>query len=191
MLSGGDVEWRDGDLVPASQSIGRGTWEFPQPIGIQRMVRYPAGEHITVPRHVETERVRTMLTASTMMPLPLPSRAAPLVMTPFQLAMRTPLRLALGMVITRLPEGPSRESRRASRFTIVCEARQGSRRRRGVVTGSDPYGLTARTTVEGALRCAEDGYDRSGALAPAQAFDPREFLRSLRDFGVEHEVTPA
>jgi hypothetical protein len=132
--------------------------------------------------------VRTLLTASTVISLPLVPRVAPLVMTPFQLAMRTPLRRALAAVISRLPEGPSEGSRRSSSFTIVCEARQGSRRRRGTVTGTDPYALTARTTVEGALRCAAPGYDRRGALAPSEAFDPRDFLGVLGAFGVEHEV---
>jgi short subunit dehydrogenase-like uncharacterized protein len=188
MMAGGGVEWRGGELVPASQSVGRGGWDFPDPIGRQPMVRYPAGEQITVPRHVQTDRVRTLLTASTLMPLPLVPRLAPLVMAPVQLALRTPLRRALAALIPRLPEGPSEESRRRSRFTIVCEARQGSRRRQGRATGSDPYGLTARTTVEGALRCVAPGYDRHGALAPSQAFDPREFLRALESFGVEHEV---
>jgi short subunit dehydrogenase-like uncharacterized protein len=56
------------------------------------------------------------------------------------------------------------------------------------VSGSDLYGLTARTTTEGALRCAAEGYDRRGALAPAQAFDPADFLDSLRSAGVEYET---
>ena len=190
MMAGGDVEWRDGELRPAPRGIGGGMWQFPDPIGRQRMLRYPAGEQITVPRHVDTPRVRTLLTASTVLPLPLLPRAAPLSMVPFQLVMRTPLRRALAALVSRLPEGPSTESRRASRFMIVCEARQGSRRRRGTVTGSDLYGLTARATAEGAIRCAAPGFDRTGALAPAQAFDPRDFMRSLREFGIEHEVVP-
>jgi short subunit dehydrogenase-like uncharacterized protein len=184
----GGKEWRDGELASAGRGVGAGSWDFPDPIGRQRMVRYPAGEHVTVPRHVQTQRVRTLLTASTVIPLPLVPRVAPLVMVPFQVTMRTPLRRAVAALIPRLPEGPSEESRRSSSFTVVCEARQGSRRRRGTVTGANPYGLTARTTVEGALRCAAPGYDRTGALAPSEAFDPRDFLAALRDFGVEHEV---
>jgi short subunit dehydrogenase-like uncharacterized protein len=188
MMAGGDMEWRDGELASAGRSVGGGSWDFPEPFGRQRMVRYPAGEHITVPRHVETKRVRTLLTASTVIPLPLLPRVAPLVMAPLQLSMRTPLRRAVAALIPRLPEGPSEQSRRGSSFTVGCEARQGSRRRRGTVAGGDPYGLTARTTVEGALRCATPGYDRQGALAPSEAFDPRDFLTTLQDFGVEHEV---
>jgi short subunit dehydrogenase-like uncharacterized protein len=188
VMAGGDAEWRDGQLASAARSVGGGSWDFPDPIGRQRMLRYPAGEHITVPRHVQTGRVRTLLTASTVVPLPLVPRIAPLAMAPIQLAMRTPLRRALAALIPRLPEGPSEESRRSASFTVVCEARRDSRRRRGTVTGADPYAFTARSTVEGALRLAAPGYDRKGALAPSEAFDPREFLNELREFGVEHEV---
>jgi short subunit dehydrogenase-like uncharacterized protein len=189
MLAGGDVEWRDGRLQAAPQSVGRGTWEFDAPVGRQRMVRYPAGENITVPRHVQTPRVRTLLSASTSVPLP--GAAASLVMAPFQLAVRTPLRRAFEALVPRLPEGPSTESRRRSRFVIECEARAGDGRRRGRVSGSDPYGLTASTTVEGALRCAAPGFDRRGALAPSQAFDPADFLDSLHSAGVEYEAPSA
>jgi short subunit dehydrogenase-like uncharacterized protein len=188
MMAGGEKEWRDGELASAGRSVGGGSWDFPEPIGRQRMLRYPAGEHVTVPRHVRTQRVRTLLTASTVIPLPLVPRVAPLVMVPFQLTMRTPLRRAAAALIPRLPEGPSEQSRRNSSFTIVCEASQGSRRRRGTVTGADLYGFTARTTVEGALRCASPGYEGKGALAPSEAFDPHDFLGVLQDFGVEHEV---
>ena len=74
---------------------------------------------------------------------------------------------------------------------VVCEAVQGTRRRRGIVTGADLYGFTARAIVEGALRCAAPGFDGAGALAQSQAFEPREFLRSLSDFGVSFELAPS
>lgn len=190
MIGGGDIEWRGGVEVDADRSVSRGSFEFPEPIGRQRMVRYPAGEHVTVPRHVRVRNVRTMITASTAMP-PLMGIAAPLVMPGVQLALRTPLRRLLDAAIGRLPDGPKPESRRAVRFTIVCEATQGSRRRRGVIRGEDVYGLTARSIVAGALRCADPGFSNAGALAPSQAFAPREFLPELSGFGVEWEVAPA
>lgn len=188
MMRGGDIEWRGGAEVEADRSVSRGTFEFPEPIGRQRMVRYPAGEHVTVPRHVSTRNVRTMLTASTVMPLKL-GIAAPVAVPPLQLILRTPVRRVLAAAIRRLPEGPKPENRRGARFTIVCEARQGARRRRGMIRGEDVYGLTARSVVAGALRCADPGFELAGALAPAQAFAPREFLPELAGFGVEWEVT--
>lgn len=150
------------------------------------MLRYPAGEQITVPRHLDTANVRTLLRG-----MAGPDRLAPLTtlaMPALGLAMRTPLRRAIGAGIARMPEGPSEENRRGTRFMVACEATAGSRKRRGIVTGSDVYGLTAVTTAEGAVRAADPAYDLSGALAPAQAFDPRDFLASLGWFGVDFEV---
>jgi len=104
--------------------------------------------------------------------------------------MRTPLRRAMGALVQRLPAAPSEQSRRASRFTISCEARGKLGARRGTVRGSDVYGLTAVSLAHGALLCADPAYDRSGALAPAQAFEPAAFLAALADFGVSIDIEP-
>jgi short subunit dehydrogenase-like uncharacterized protein len=188
IMRGGDVVWSDGDWRSAPRSADGGRWRFPEPIGEQRMLRYPAGEQITVPRHVETARVRTLLNGMVVPPplMPVAVAASPLL----GLAMRTPLRGAMGALIRRLPAAPSEQSRKASRFTISCEARSESGTRRGTVRGSDVYGLTAVSLAHGALLCADPAYDRSGALAPAQAFDPAPFLASLADIGVSSEVEP-
>ena len=188
IIAGDDAEWRDGELVPASGGVGRGHWDFPAPVGRQRVLRYPAGEHIMVPRHVEARAVQTLLTASTFVPVSAVTRVAPLVMPSLKLAMRTPIRRVAEAVIARFPEGPSEDNRRRVRFTVDCEARLSGSTRRGTVTGTDVYALTARTTVEGALRCAAHGYEAKGALAPSQAFRPREFLDALAEYGVEYEV---
>ena len=152
------------------------------------MLRYPAGEQITVPRHVETTRVRTLLNGMVIPPAAMPLAAATGALT--GLAMRTPLRAAAAALVRRLPEGPSEHSRKAVRFVIDCEARAGSRTRRGTVRGSDVYGSTAVSTAHAALLCAEPSYDRAGALAPSEAFDPAAFLAFLSDFGVSTEVDP-
>lgn len=190
MVAGGDVEWRAGAYVDGETTVGRGTFRFDEPIGEQRMVRYPGGEQITVPRHVPTRSVRMMLTASTAMGTPRLAGAATTVMPMVQRAMRTPLRSAVDRIINRLPEGPKPESREAARFEIVCEARSASARRRGVVRGRDVYGMTARSIVNGALLCAAPGFEGSGALAPSQAFDPESFLAGLADFEIAYELEP-
>ncbi len=188
IMRGGDVVWADGDWRPAPRSADGGRWRFPDPLGEQRMLRYPAGEQITVPRHVDTARVRTLLNGMVVPPrlMPLAAASTPLL----GLAMRTPLRKAMGALIRRLPAAPSEENRKKARFTISCEARSKSGTRRGTVRGSDVYGLTAVSLAHGALLCAGPGYDRKGALAPAQAFDPTSFFAALADFGVSVEVEP-
>jgi short subunit dehydrogenase-like uncharacterized protein len=190
-IRGGDFEWRDGELRPADQSVGRGSWEFGGEVGSQRMVRYPAGEQITVPRHVETRNVHTVLNASTVAPHPRLAFAAPVLMPAVRLALRTPLKRAVDAAVSRLPEGPEPEDRRKSRFQIDCEAVAGSERRRGTITGRDVYGLTARTTVEAALRMAAPGYERTGALAPSEAFDAEDYLAAMGAAGIEWEVEAA
>ena len=159
------------------------------------MVRYPAGEHITVPRHVDTRTVRTMLNASMVMPHPKLAAAAPLTMPVAQLAARAPRRGRLIEAgIARLPEGPN-ETKRRARALLRSSARRprAAERRRGTITGRDVYGLTARTHGRrGARSARRPGYDRSGALAPSEAFDPdRVPGRASADFGVDHEVMPA
>ncbi len=188
IVRGGDVVWESGGRRPAPRSAGGGRWRFPEPIGERRMLRYPAGEQITVPRHVETARVRTMLSGMAVPPrlTPLLAAATPLL----GLAMRAaPLRGATAALIRRLPATPSEKARKASKFVVSCEARAGERMRRGTVRGTDIYGLTAASLAHGAMLCAEPAYDRSGALAPAQAFDPATFLGALDDF-LEYEVEP-
>ena len=60
-------------------------------------------------------------------------------------------------------------------------------RRRLLLRGHDPYGLTAVVAAYGAQQMCADGYDRAGVLAPAAAFAPRELLDHLREFGVTYE----
>jgi len=185
IMGGGDVVWRDGALRPAPRSADGGRWSFPEPIGEQRMLRYPAGEQITVPRHVETAQVRTLLNGMVVPPrlMPLAVAATPLL----GLAMRTPLRRATGALVRRMPAAPSERARQAARFTIGCEARGAAGVRRGIARGSDVYGLTATSLAHATLLCADPAYDRRGALAPSQAFDPTSFLTAI---GVDYEIDP-
>ena len=115
--------------------------------------------------------------------------AGPL-MTGSAYAMRTPLRGLFGKAITRLPEGPSASDRAAARFTLVCDARTSTSTRRGILRGHDVYGLTAKLIAEGATRMAAADFSRSGGLAPAQAFDPGEFVDALEPYGISVELEP-
>ena len=190
-IGGGDLEWRGGALVPASSAVRRPEHDFPPPVGRQRMTRYPAGEHITVPRHVETANVRTALSAATSAGHP---RLAPLVgltMPALQWLVRTRARGAIERAVAKLPEGPSPADRERSEFTIDCRVRAGGRSRRGVIRGRDVYGLTAASTVEAALRLAGAEAATGGALAPSQAFDPADFLAAMEPHGISYELDAA
>ena len=113
----------------------------------------------------------------------------PLALPAFGLALHTPLKPLIHTAIDRLPEGPSEDVRRGAKFTIVVVARgEDGRTGRGLVSGGDVYGLTAVTAVHSAAMLADSGYDRAGALSPASAFEPLEFLNYLGDHGVSFEL---
>jgi short subunit dehydrogenase-like uncharacterized protein len=188
IMSGQAVEWRKLQWLPAERPLGPASFDFPEPIGRQRMLRYPAGEQITVPRHVATRRVRTLLTASTFAPSPRFAGLMQLLARPTGLALRTPLKRALRAAIDRLPEGPTLEQRKACSYDIVCDVIRGERRRRGILHGTDTYGITAALIARGAQEAARSGFSGRGALAPSQAFDPKRFLEGLERFELRWQV---
>jgi short subunit dehydrogenase-like uncharacterized protein len=107
---------------------------------------------------------------------------------PTGLALRTPLKRVIRSAISRLPEGPTLEARAACRYTIVCEVTRGDEVRRGTLHGIDVYGLTAALISRGALIAAGEGFSGMGALAPSQAFDPKDFLAGLERFQLGWQV---
>jgi short subunit dehydrogenase-like uncharacterized protein len=162
--------------------VMRASFDFGGDIGRQPMLPYPAGEPITVPRHTDVKTVTTMLSARTAVPAPF-TAWAPYTTPLMGLAMKTPVRPLLYKAIAHLPEGPPEDARRAAAWTIVAHARgSDGRTNRAVVSGKDVYGLTARALVWAAARIGTAG--TAGALGPAAAFDPADFLAALSDFDV-------
>jgi len=188
MLKGGDLAYADGAWRPAGGGPRRARFTFPEPIGRQPVAKYPSGEIITVPRHVRTRAVTSLITSGAFAPHPALASVVPLTLPALALALRTPARRALSVAIGRLPEGPDEATRRDARFTIVALARgEDGTAGRGIVRGSDVYGLTAVTAVHGAELLA-GGVERPGVLSPASAFDPIAFLNFLGDHGVSYEL---
>lgn len=190
MIKGGDVEWRDGALRPASQSTARPDFDFGGELGVQKMMHYPAGEHITVPSHLAPRTVETGLTVASFAPGAAGQVILPPVSRALGLAMRTPLRKAMSKAISLMPEGADETSRTGARFTIACEVSTARKKYRGVLSGTDVYGLTAAMISEGALRAARGEARGTGALAPAAAFEPAGFLAGFDRFEVAWEVGP-
>jgi short subunit dehydrogenase-like uncharacterized protein len=189
MLRSGGLEYRDGSVRPVGWRPRRVHFTFPEPIGRLAMLSYPSGEVLTVPRHTRTRNVVSLINAGVAAPPGMPDELVPLAQPALALSLHTPAKALADLVIDRLPEGPSEEQRRAARFTIVAIARgENGRTGRGLVSGGDVYGLTAVTSVHSAVLLADPGYDRVGALSPASAFEPVEFLNYLGDHGVSFEL---
>lgn len=189
MAAAPSVVYEDGDWRPAPLRVPRARFPFPAPVGEQPVMRYPSGELLTVPRHVRTRRVTSLITVETFAGTPKAAPLVPLVAPAAALALRSPLKAALEPLLARFPEGPSEASRGRVRFTVVALAHgEDGRMRRGVATGGDVYALTAATVVHGAALMAEEGYERAGALAPSEAYDAAGFLDALVPHGVTCEI---
>lgn len=189
MLRSGGLEYRDGALRPLGWRPRRVHFTFPEPIGRLAMLPYPGGEILTVPRHTRTRNVVALINAGVAAPPGMPDELVSLTQPALVLALRTPAKALADLAIERLSEGPSEEQRKGARFTIVAIARgEDGRVGRGQVSGGDVYGLTAVTAVHSASLLADPDYDRAGALSPASAFEPVEFLNYLGDHGVTFEL---
>lgn len=177
-------EWRPAPLIP-----NRGRFQFPAPLGSQPVMRYPSGEVLTVPRHVDTRRVTSLITVATFAGNAAAAPLVPVLVPAMTLALRSPLGGMLEPLLARYPEGPSDASRSRVAWTIAAIAcGLDGRTRHAVVRGGDVYGLTAVTAVHGAALMCEEGYDRAGALAPAEAYDAAAFLDALAEHGVSVEL---
>lgn len=187
MYTGGEVGYRDGAFGSGGGPTRRPGVQFPGESSPAATVRWPAGEIVTVPRHLEVREVDVVMRGDALVPRPI-APIAPSLMPVMTAVMKTPLRGGLDKLVGRLPEGPAEEKRRRARFAFVAEATgTDGRKARGVLAGVDVYGTTAAIAVEGASRLAA-GRVTAGVLAPAQAFDPAGFLDTFADRGLSWSV---
>lgn len=155
--------------------------DVPWPDGLGAGITFPWGEALTVPQAHPGVRCETVLVTSRLAATTL-AGARPL------LALSKPFgRVAapiLGRIVDRLPEGPDLAARAGSTFRILAEATApDGRRSTVVVTGRDPYGLTARFLVEAALRV-----EGKGGLTLSQAVDPQAFLDAVSGSDLRWEL---
>lgn len=187
---GGQI-WDEGAWRQAPLKVPRASFPFPAPFGRQPVMRYPSGEVAMVPRHVDTRRLTTVMTVETLVGSRHAAPLVPLLVPGFTLALRTPLGRLVHAAVDRLPEGPPPQQRAAARFVVVAVAHgEDGRVRGGVVHGSDVYGLTAVTVVEGAVRLRDGEQLEVGVLSPASAFPADGFLDALAPAGVTWAVDP-
>jgi short subunit dehydrogenase-like uncharacterized protein len=163
----GGLTWDDGDWHEGQP--GRcSSLTFPGSSETTPVVKFPLPEVVTVPRHTRVRYVESVADAG------LAARLS------------TPITQA---TIDNLAEGPTEDSRRKQRFTIVIDAvGVDGRRARGVVQGVDTYGTTAAIAVEGARRLVAEPVT-PGVRAPAEAYDPAGFLDFLDARGARWTIT--
>lgn len=168
--------WEDGRLVSRRTGDDPRPFRFPEPYGTTTVARWPGAEVLGVPRHTGARSVSVYVA--------MPKAAAAVFRNPRLTALLQPVGRAL---VGQGTGGPSGEARARARYVVVAEARAGSDVTRCVVEGRDMYGVTAAACAEAARRLAAPGFTaagepRSGALAPAEAFDPAGFLDTLAGY---------
>lgn len=140
--------------------------------GCKDAVEISWGDRLAIHRHLPGAQVRTGLVVAPVAARILDALAPAVAATAPLFARAAPL---AARFTDRLPEGPPESVRRRARFTVSAEARAGDASAVVHVEGRDIYRQTARFLVEAALRV-----DGAGAMAPAQALRPREFLDAVR-----------
>lgn len=156
-LNGTDrVLYINGTYQVAPAGTGRASFAFPPPIGTRTvLVDYPAGEVVTIPRHVPAQSVRALMTADT--------------------SPRTPCSPARTSTLLRAQSG----------FTIVVHAASATSTRVGYLRGHDIYRAGAITSAEAANHLAHGhGRPGVGVLSATEAFPPDRFLRTLQQRGL-------
>lgn len=160
--------------------------DFPEPVGRQWAVSHPGGEEEFLRRRRPDLKVRNMMNMPALAART--SAAMPVMASVLGLA---PVRRAIEAGIKRMPAGPDVERRAAQEFVILVEVDPGEpSERRLVVSGVDPYGLTAEILARHASRLVAGKKLAAGVLSPAQALDPGQTLDSLADLGVRWEKLP-
>jgi short subunit dehydrogenase-like uncharacterized protein len=154
------------------------TVDFPQ--GPRQAITVPWGEELTVPRFLPGVHVQTAFAVSPTLAYGLGAVGPVLPFTAVLTRFATPL---LERLVERMPEGPPRETgadRAASGgSTQVVVRATGESGTAGVgVTIGNTYTITATLLVEAAVRVSADGCP-TGALTPAQAFEPAAFLDAV------------
>jgi uncharacterized protein YbjT (DUF2867 family) len=139
-------------LQRAEPPPGR-AWVFPAPFGEQPMVPLSLSETVTISRHLRAPEIRVFMNLAPLADLRSPD---------------TP------------PPAPADERGRSPQiFVMEVVVRKGRDERHVVARGRDIYAVTAPIVVEAAERVVAGAAGATGAVAPGEIFDARDFLRSL------------
>lgn len=195
--TGREVVYRGGEWRPVPFEFDRGWFPFPDQVGPRQMSRYGCGEVITVPRHVKTRSVQTLITSTSLCPYPMLLPVFPVIRPLVGLIRRTPARTVLGIMAGALGRSRSGSAAREPeadlsstppdddrRFMIVAEVRAASGSiSRAAAVGGNIQDVTAAILAQGALWLAT-GSVVAGVHSAATAFVPHKLLDALAPDGV-------
>lgn len=154
---GGGYHYEDGELRTGS-ATKHTEMTFPDDTEPTRVAKFPQSSVLTIPRHSNVAYVAGAIAES----------------------IQSHLGGFTAEALDSMPDTPDSDLRY---YVIVDAFGTDGTVIRGLVDGVDSYLDSAIMAVEVAVRLAAGG-TRSGALAPAEAFDAEEFLNSLAPHGI-------
>ncbi|MBF6467959.1 saccharopine dehydrogenase NADP-binding domain-containing protein [Nocardia beijingensis] len=158
---GGGWHYADGELRTGA-GARHDKVTFPGDTEPTTVAKFPQPPVLTIPRHSNVSYVEGVLATSIL----------------------DTLSGFTAELIDTLPDAPSANLR----YDLVVDALGADgRHARGVLSGVDSYRDSALMAVETAVRLAGNAA-APGALAPAEAFDPADFLDALAPFGITWRI---
>lgn len=149
--AGKHVVYTGGEFVPPPSAPSTVVWDFPAPIGEQKLVELPTADQVTIAHHLRTPRITVHM------------NAAPLADLADQ---QTP------------PPVPADDLGRSGQtFLVEVEVRRGDECRRASASGQDIYAVTGPIVATAVTRVLGGRY--AGARTAGQLGDPAAFLRAL------------
>jgi len=127
--------------------------DFPAPFGRLETVLLPLSEAIVLPHHITCHNLHAWMNLAPLRDLRDPATPAPV--------------------------AADDSGRSAQRFVVDARVQRGHRNVCATAGGRDIYAVTAPLLVEALQRILDGRVRGSGALAPGQAFDARDFLAAL------------
>jgi hypothetical protein len=137
-------------------------WNFPAPFGKQDVVGLSLAETITISRHLQSPQIHAYMNLAPITDIHNPDTPAP---------------------------AAADESGRSSQiFLMEVIVRKGNAERRALARGRDIYAITAPIVVEATQRVVNGLARTSGVVAAGEAFDARDFLRSLAPVHLSFQI---
>ncbi len=142
-----------GTFVPAPRPPRTQKWNFPSPSGTLEVSELATADSVTISRHLSTPEIHVHMN-------------------------QQPLR-DVGDPGTPAPVAADDSGRSSQTFLVDAVVRRGGEERRATASGRDIYAATAPLVVEATARILDGRITRTGAAAPGELFDARDFLRAL------------
>jgi short subunit dehydrogenase-like uncharacterized protein len=152
----------DRQRLPIPQPPPELTLKLPEPFGRQPVVELSLSEVVVISRHLRTNELHSYINQAPLRDLDDPTTPPPTI---------------------------DETGRSPQTFLLSGRVRRGAEVRDGIIRGQDIYAVTAPLVCEAVERTLDGSARRTGAAAPAEAFDAHQFLTALSPQHLELEIT--